>query len=68
MQQGNLLQVMSVVGQESLAARTKKVAGLKAGNGDEVKRTNEIKTTAPMLDAIDIAGCVVSGDRRLSLR
>jgi predicted transposase YbfD/YdcC len=35
---------------------------------DEVKRTNEIKTAAPMLDAIDIAGRVITADALLTQR
>ena len=35
---------------------------------DEVKRTNEIKTAAPMLDAIEIAGRVITADALLTQR
>jgi predicted transposase YbfD/YdcC len=35
---------------------------------DEVKRTNEIKTAAPMLDAIDIAGLDITADALLTQR
>ena len=37
-------------------------------DSDEVKRTNEIKTAAPMLDAIDIAGHVITADALLTQR
>lgn len=35
---------------------------------DEIKRTNEIKTAAPRLDAIDIAGRVITADALLTQR
>ena len=35
---------------------------------DELKRTNEIKTAAPMLDAIDIAGLDITADALLTQR
>ena len=35
---------------------------------DEVKRTNEIKTAAPMLDAIEIAGLDITADALLTQR
>ena len=37
-------------------------------NRDEVKRTNEIKTAIPLLDAIDIKGKEVSADALLTQR
>ncbi len=37
-------------------------------DSDEVKRTNEIKTAAPMLDGIDIAGRVITADALLTQR
>lgn len=37
-------------------------------DSDELKRTNEIKTAAPMLDAIDIAGYVITADALLTQR
>lgn len=36
--------------------------------GDEVKRTNEIKIAAPLLQAIDIAGLVITADALLTQR
>ena len=46
----------------------KKVSGLSTEYNDEVKRTNEIKTAAPMLDAIDIAGLDITADALLTQR
>jgi predicted transposase YbfD/YdcC len=37
-------------------------------NKDELKRTNEIKTAAPMLDAIDIQGKTITADALLTQR
>ena len=37
-------------------------------NRDEVKRTNEIKTAIPLLDAIEIAGKEISADALLTQR
>ena len=37
-------------------------------HSDEVKRTNEIKTAAPMLEAIDIAGLNITADALLTQR
>jgi predicted transposase YbfD/YdcC len=37
-------------------------------DGDETKRTNEIKIAAPLLEAIDIAGRVITGDALLTQR
>jgi len=37
-------------------------------NKDELKRTNEIKTAAPLLDAIDIAGKTITADALLTQR
>ena len=46
----------------------KKVSGLSVDYCDELKRTNEIKTAAPMLDAIDIAGLDITADALLTQR
>ena len=46
----------------------KKVSGLSVDYSDELKRTNEIKTAAPMLDAIDIAGLDITADALLTQR
>lgn len=39
-----------------------------AKGGDEEKRTNEIKTAAPLLDAIDITGRTITADALLTQR
>ncbi len=44
----------------------KKVGSLPVEGKDEVKRTNEIKTAAPLLDPIDIEGKVISADALLT--
>jgi len=44
------------------------VSGLSVDYNDEVKRTNEIKTAAPRLDAIDIAGLDITADALLTQR
>jgi predicted transposase YbfD/YdcC len=41
---------------------------LSVANRDEVKRTNEVKTAIPLLDAIDIKGKEVSADALLTQR
>ena len=41
---------------------SKKVGTLPVNGSDEQKRTNEIKTVAPMLDAFDIAGRTITAD------
>ncbi len=46
----------------------KKVGSLPVEGKDELKRTNEIKTAAPLLDAIDIEGKVISADALLTQR
>ncbi len=46
----------------------KKVGLLPVENRDEVKRTNEIKTAIPLLDAIDIEGKDISADALLTQR
>lgn len=46
----------------------KKVGTLPVGNTEEVKRTNEIKTAIPLLDAIDIEGKDVTADALLTQR
>lgn len=47
---------------------TKKVGTLRPEGGDEEKRTNEIKTAAPLLDAIDITGRTITADALLTQR
>jgi len=47
---------------------SKKVGTLPVENSDEVKRTNEIKTAIPLLDAIDIEGKDISADALLTQR
>jgi hypothetical protein len=44
------------------------VGDLSLPGGDEVKRTNEIKIAAPLLQAIDIAGLVITADALLTQR
>jgi predicted transposase YbfD/YdcC len=44
------------------------VGTLPVADGEEVKRTNEIKMAIPLLDAIDIAGKEVSADALLTQR
>ena len=46
----------------------KKVGSLPVEGKEELKRTNEIKMAAPLLDAIDIEGKVVSADALLTQR
>jgi predicted transposase YbfD/YdcC len=46
----------------------KKVGALPVKGTDEFKRTNEIKVTIPLLDAIDIKGKVITGDALLTQR
>lgn len=46
----------------------KKVGTLRPEGSDEEKRTNEIKTAAPLLDAIDIAGRTITADALLTQR
>jgi predicted transposase YbfD/YdcC len=46
----------------------KKVGSLPVEGKDELKRTNEIKTASPLLDAIDIEGKVISADALLTQR
>jgi predicted transposase YbfD/YdcC len=44
------------------------VGALPVENRDEVKRTNEIKTAIPLLDALDIKGKEISADALLTQR
>lgn len=46
----------------------KKVGALPKEGNEEFKRTNEIKTAAPLLDAIDIKGKVITADALLTQR
>lgn len=46
----------------------KKVGSLPVKGGDELKRTNEIKTAIPLLDAIDIQGKDITADALLTQR
>jgi predicted transposase YbfD/YdcC len=46
----------------------KKVGSLPKNGGDELKRTNEIKTAIPLLDAIDIEGKDITADALLTQR
>jgi predicted transposase YbfD/YdcC len=46
----------------------KKVGSLPVEGKEELKRTNEIKMAAPLLDAIDIEGKIVSADALLTQR
>ncbi len=46
----------------------KKVGTLPVEGSEEVKRTNEIKTVIPLLEAIDIAGKAISADALLTQR
>lgn len=41
---------------------------LPVADQDELKRTNEIKTAAPLLDAIDIEGKTITADALLTQR
>ncbi len=60
--------VMSVVGHETKACYTQKVGVLPTGFDEDVKRTNEITTTIPLLDAIDIEGKTITADALLTQR
>jgi predicted transposase YbfD/YdcC len=44
------------------------VGDLSLPDGDQIKRTNEIKIAAPLLQAIDIAGLVITADALLTQR
>ena len=46
----------------------KKVGSLPVDGGDELKRTNEIKTAIPLLDTIDIEGNTITADALLTQR
>jgi predicted transposase YbfD/YdcC len=46
----------------------KKVGNLPVEGTDEEKRTNEIKTAAPLLDSIDISGKTITADALLTQR
>lgn len=48
--------------------RPKKVGTLPVEGSDEEKQTNEIKTAAPMLDTIEIAGRTITADALLTQR
>jgi predicted transposase YbfD/YdcC len=48
--------------------RAKKVGTLPTQGRDEEKQTNEIKTAAPLLDAIDITGRTITADALLTQR
>ena len=48
--------------------RPKKVGVLPQEGNEELKRTNEIKTAIPLLDAIDIQGKVITADALLTQR
>jgi predicted transposase YbfD/YdcC len=48
--------------------RSKKVGTLPSTGDDEAKRTNEIKTAVPLLDAIDIKGKTITADALLTQR
>ena len=61
--EGQQVHVMSAVGHGSKHCYTQKKVGTLPVNGsDEQKRTNEIKTVAPMLDAFDITGRTITAD------
>jgi hypothetical protein len=70
-EQGQRTHVRSVVGQQSKICYTQKKVGtlpIEDKGKEEVKRTNEIKTAIPLLEAIDIEGKDVSGDALLTQR
>jgi len=46
----------------------KRVGTLAVEGGDKEKQTSEIKTAAPMLDAIDIKGRTITADALLTQR
>jgi hypothetical protein len=46
----------------------KKVGSLPVEGSEELKRTNEIKTAIPLLDAIDIEGKEITADALLTQR
>ena len=61
--EGQQVHVMSAVGHDSKHCYVQKNVGTLPVNGsDERKRTNEIKTVAPMLDAFNIAGGTITAD------
>ena len=62
-EQGYQTYIRSAVGHQTKTCYTqKKVGSLPVKDKDELKRTNEIKMAAPLLDAIDIEGKIVSSD------
>ena len=65
---GLQVHVMSAVGHESKAAHTQNISGLSVDYGDELKRTHEIKTAAPLPGVVDIAGLDINSDALLTQR
>ena len=67
--QGNQAHIMSAVGHQTKSCYTqKKVGDIPTDDGEEMKRTNEIKVAAPLLDAIAIQGKEISADALLTQR
>jgi predicted transposase YbfD/YdcC len=59
--------IMGVVGHQTKRCYTiKKVGTLPPKGDEEAKRTNEIKTAAPLLDSIEIAGKTITSDALLT--
>jgi len=68
-EQGRQAHIMSAVGHQTKQCSTqKKVGDLPAEDGEEMKRTNEIKMAPLLLDAIDIQGKDISVDALLTQR
>ena len=68
-EEGHQTHIMSVVGHRTTTCYTqKKVGALPVDGDDEVKRTNEIKMAAPLLDAIAIEGKEITADALLTQR
>jgi len=68
-EQGHQAHIMGVVGHQSKNCHTqKKVGTLPVKGSDKQKRTNEIKTAIPLLDAIDIEGKDITADALLTQR
>ncbi len=66
---GDQIHIMSVVGHQTHQCYTQQTVGYLAPQGDEqVKRTNEIKVAAPLLDAINIQGKDITADALLTQR
>jgi predicted transposase YbfD/YdcC len=66
--QGYQTHIMSAVGHQSKTCYTQKKVGTLPVSDQETKRTNEIKTAIPLLEAIDIQGKDITADALLTQR